>query len=135
MKSQQQQEEEEQEEPVRRRLLAPRRRRLRCPFEFAYFSKNGPSHFRLRETMSATRSSDGTSTSSPSAPTSSSPSPPFAFFRSPADFSAYVRSLSGKQLAAAGAAAVSAPILIGAAWWLAEKSFNTVTPYQVRRSF
>ena len=85
---------------------------------------------------SSNRTSDGassSSSSSSSAPPPDTPAAPFPYFRTPADFSAYVRSLSGRQLAAAGAAAVATPLLVGAAWWLAEKSFNTMTPYQVRR--
>ena len=84
---------------------------------------------------SSTRSSDA-STASPSStaprPTSSEVGGPFPYLRTPADFSAYIRSLSGRQLAAAGAAAVATPLLVGGAWWLAEKSFNTMTPYQVK---
>ena len=80
-------------------------------------------------TTPSNRTSDGASTASPSA---APPSTSFPYFRTPADFSAYVRSLSGKQLAAAGAAAVATPLLVISAWWLAEKSFNTMTPYQVR---
>ena len=82
-------------------------------------------------TPSSNRTSDGASTASSSSAPPETPSP-FPYFRTPADFSAYVRSLSGKQIAAAGAAAVATPLLVGAAWWLAEKSFNTMTPYQVR---
>lgn len=89
--------------------------------------------FEKKKAMPSDRTSDGASTSSPSAPSTSAPSTSAPTFRyTPADVSAYVRSLSGKQLAAAGAVAVAFPLAVAGGWWIAEKSFNTMTPYQVR---
>lgn len=78
-------------------------------------------------------SSSSASTSSSSSSSSSSDSPShYYLFKTPAEVSEFVRSLSKKELAVAAAAVVAAPLAVGGAWWLFERSFNSVTPYQVR---